>query len=239
MKLSQAGGLKTRSDAARPAFGNALEEKIETVLAAMTKGVDHSVSSATGLGYNDERRQELETAARLGSACAALVSAAARLNGEFKHNIEVRHSYEVEDEDEEANPRNYNPDVPLFTREELQSFDHVELMREIAIRQAAYWARKAAELRAATAGIPAPLRAQSALTRADFAPATVHAGSFAADNDDEAPAEAGSAEDLADIARSLDALEDQIDALEALREDAPDEEMEDDDLDEDEGGEED
>lgn len=154
MKTSHAGGRKTQNDAARPALGNALEQHVETVLAAMAKGIDKAFTPFPGRDSLESHCRQIDTAARLGSATAAVVSAAARLNGRFHHDIRVQHvhyfdglpddAYDPDDDEEEV-----DQEAPVFTDEELKTFTPDDLMREIPIRQAQVKARETAERLAA------------------------------------------------------------------------------------------
>ncbi len=142
MKTSHAGGRKTQNDAARLALGNMLEQHVESLLAAMTKEVGESLARAAQEDYAPSRQSEVGTATRLASSCAALISATARLRGEFEHTFVVKHVHtgwpleEVAEEDAEA--------PPLLSREEIPSFTVEELLRELPIRKARYEAQKAA-----------------------------------------------------------------------------------------------
>jgi hypothetical protein len=209
MKTSHAGGRKTQNDAARPALGNALEQHVESLLASMTKEVEQSLARAAQEDHAPSRQSEVGTVARLASSCAALISATARLRGEFEHNFIIKHVHvgwpneEVEDDDT----------PPLFAPGEIRNFTDEELLREIPIRKARYEAEKSAERLAKLerAGAPAP----SASAQNVSAPAQ-------AAEDEGPPAQVGASP--SPIARSMAEIEAQIAALE---EDAFSEENED------------
>lgn len=180
MKASHAGGRKTQNDAARPALGNALEQHVEALLASMTKEVEQSLARAAQEDHAPSRQSEVGTAARLASSCAALISATARLRGEFEHNFIIKHvhiGWPDEEVEEDDTP-------PLFAPGEIRNFTDEELLREIPIRKARYEAEKAAERlaeleRDASPSTPPPTAA------APSAPTTCGAEAFSA------PAQAG------------------------------------------------